>query len=399
MSSKGDDGKGVTESVLTRIEGFAMTQHDAGYEQGYVDAWRRSRKSGVLRSLILLLAGLALGAALLWFASNQGWVSIGDARPGDGSPERFHWAARQASEFTVTVRSYSIRDKERTYQTYGSGFIFDDQGHIVTAHHVVDEFTEFQVIWKDREYKAWLLPNSGKESDVAVLKFFAEDAKPAPLLSAEEEVMVGEELIALGSPFGFELSVTHGIVSHPKRRFADTGENDFIQTDCPLNRGNSGGPVVNLDGQVIGMASLIKTTSGDNAGVGFALAITDVREIAERIVKHSSSTELEARLEGAIARGEEIQKGVLGTLVPSSGELRILGLIPGGAAERGGVLAGDKVLAINGVEVYSMESLMRELSKRFAGDTIDVLVERTHQGRRSQKLTLSVTLGAPSPTP
>lgn len=392
---KGDSG--ISESVLTRIQGFAVSQHDAGYEQGYLDAYRRTRRAGLLRGGLLLLIGLLLGAALLYIAGRQGWLeSLGvqvDAQTGNG--ERFSNAATKAQEFTVTVRGVSRENPQEGYQTFGSGFIFDDAGHIVTTHHVVNEYTEFKVIWKGRIYDAWILPSSG-EADVAVLRFNADGAKPAPLLDADDRVQVGQEVLAVGAPFGYELSVTHGIVSHPNRRFADAQDVEFIQTDCSLNRGNSGGPLVDVRGRVVGMASRIRTTSGDNSGVGFALPMHQVREIAAQIIEDAKPREFEARLDKAKREGERARKGFLGVKVLTGfgdGSLIVESVTPGGPAERAGFQSGDVILEVHGTAVANRNDLLRELAWHFAGEQVTIRIRRA-DGRSSspRELDLTVTL-------
>ncbi len=229
----------------------------------------------------------------------------------------------------------------------GSGFVYDDKGHILTNNHVVENAEVIDVTFSDGEKFSAKVVGADPKSDVAVIKVETTSYQPLPR-GESAKVKVGEWVLAVGSPFGFEQSVTAGIISALDRSDArilgnDTYE-DFLQTDAAINPGNSGGPLVDLKGRVIGMNSAIATSTRSSAGVGFAIPIDMASHLADRLIKDG-----------------KIQRALLGiTLQPLSSSLakdltgnpKVKGILVGDVVEdspaaKAGIKAGDIITGFN----------------------------------------------------
>jgi len=243
-------------------------------------------------------------------------------------------------------------DSEPQERGVGSGFIVSADGYLLTNAHVVAEADEIWVRLTDkREFKAKLI-GADKRSDVAVLKIEA-SALPTVTLGDVSQLRVGEWVIAIGSPFNFDNSVTAGIVSAKAR---DTGELlPLIQTDVAINPGNSGGPLINLRGEVVGINSQIYSRSGGYMGISFAIPVDEVQRVATQL-----------RASGHVVRGRigvriaEVSKDVAEALgLPRAEGALVRGLEPGGPAEKAGVAPGDIVTRFNGQAIEKPSDLPR----------------------------------------
>lgn len=249
------------------------------------------------------------------------------------------------------------RGQQREAQSLGSGFIISDDGYILTNNHVVADADEILVRLSDRsEHKAKLV-GADPRSDVAVLKI---DAKGLPTLKLgdSDKLKVGEWVLAIGSPFGLDNSVTAGIVSAKGR---DTGDYvPFIQTDVAVNPGNSGGPLINLRGEVIGINSQIYSRSGGYMGISFAIPIDEAMRVSEQLKTAGRVT----RGRIAVAIGD-VTKEVADSLGLGRARGALVGSVePGGPAEKAGVEAGDIILKFNGRDIERASDL-----PRMVGDT------------------------------
>jgi len=251
----------------------------------------------------------------------------------------------------------------------GSGFVIDSNGTILTNAHVVEGATTIFVTLTDkREFKAKLL-GADKRTDLAVLKIDASGLPKLPL-GDSSKVKVGEWVVAIGSPFGLENTVTAGIVSAKSR---DTGDYlPFIQTDVAVNPGNSGGPLLNTAGQVIGINSQIFSRSGGYMGISFAIPIDEAMRVADQL-----------RTTGRLVRGRigvaigEINKEVaesLGLGKPRGAFVR--NAEPGAPAAQGGIEAGDVILSFNGKDINKSTDLPRIVGETKPGTTATVKVWR-----------------------
>ncbi len=228
-------------------------------------------------------------------------------------------------------------------RSLGSGFIISADGYILTNHHVVKDATEIMVKLNDRRELVAKLIGSDARTDVALLKIEARDL-PIVTIGSPDKLQVGEWVLAIGSPFGFDQSVTAGIVSAKGRSLPGGNYVPFIQTDVAINPGNSGGPLFNMEGKVVGINSQIYSRTGGSMGLSFAIPMDVVMNIVEQIkVKGKAS-------HGWL--GVQIQD-VTRELAESFGMKKPQGalvakVIPGGPAEQAGVQIGDVITEFNG---------------------------------------------------
>ena len=251
----------------------------------------------------------------------------------------------------------------------GSGFIIESNGLILTNAHVVEGATTIYVTLTDkREFKAKLL-GMDKRTDVAVVKIEARDLPKLPL-GDSSRVRVGEWVLAIGSPFGLENTVTAGIVSAKSR---DTGDYlPFIQTDVAVNPGNSGGPLLNTAGQVIGINSQIFSRSGGYMGISFAIPIDEAMRVADQLRTNGKMT----RGRIGVALGEMTKEVAesLGLGKPRGAYVR--NVEPGGPAAAGGIEAGDVILSFNGRDISKSTDLPRVVGETKPGTSVPVQVWR-----------------------
>ena len=273
----------------------------------------------------------------------------------------------------------------RPSRTMGSGFVISGDGYILTNHHVVDKAEEIQVQFADRsEYTASII-GSDRRSDLALLKI---DAKNLPSLKFAESdtTKVGAWVLAIGSPFGLDYSVTAGIVSAVGRSLpTEQGENyvPFIQTDVAINRGNSGGPLFNLDGQVVGINSQIYSPTGGSVGLSFSIPVS----IASNVVA-------QLRENGKVKRGflgvgiSDVNKSLAEAMgLPSTMGAGINSVMPDSAADDGGILPGDIIVSVNGQSILRSGDLPHIVGLIEPGKSIKIVVYR--EGKR-KKLTVKV---------
>jgi serine protease Do len=256
----------------------------------------------------------------------------------------------------------------------GSGFIIESNGLILTNAHVVEGATTIYVTLTDkREFKAKLL-GMDKRTDVAVVKIEARDLPRLPL-GDSSKVRVGEWVLAIGSPFGLENTVTAGIVSAKSR---DTGDYlPFIQTDVAVNPGNSGGPLLNTAGQVIGINSQIFSRSGGYMGISFAIPIDEAMRVADQLRTNGKMT----RGRIGVALGEMTKEVAesLGLGKPRGAYVR--NVEPNGPAAAGGIEAGDVILTFNGREINKSTDLPRVVGEAKPGTSATVQVWRKGSAR------------------
>jgi putative serine protease PepD len=259
----------------------------------------------------------------------------------------------------------------------GSGFVIDARGHVVTNEHVVEGAEAVRVRFDDGEQVDADVVGTDPSTDVALLRLeeIPDDVEPldfAPLSTVE----IGEPVVAIGSPFGLEGTVTAGIVSALNRELR--APNGFtidgaIQTDAALNRGNSGGPLIDEEGRVVGMNSQIASESGENAGIGYAVPSDTIRSIVD-----------------TLRAGRTVEHAYLGVTLGDAedGGAQIGEVRDGTPAERAGLRAGDVVVRAGGDAVRSSGDLTTAVSEHRPGDELELTVRRGGETR-----TLTVTLG------
>ena len=267
----------------------------------------------------------------------------------------------------------------------GSGFIYSEDGYVMTNHHVIEDADEIIIRMADRrEFEAELV-GSDEASDIAVLKIKAKEPLPFLHLGESESVKAGQWVAAIGSPFNFEQSVTAGIVSAKGRSNRAQQYVPFIQTDVAINRGNSGGPLLNMDGEVIGINSWILSSSGGYIGLSFSIPI-EVAVSTARQLRETGKVErgLLGVIVGAVNREMAEALGLdrpVGALVNDT--------TPDGSADRAGIEPGDVILEFNGVEVETWNDLPPLVGANPPGTKATVMVSR-----EGKEKTFKVTLDA-----
>lgn len=267
---------------------------------------------------------------------------------------------------------------------FGSGFIISDDGYVITNAHVVNDAVDIRVGLQDqREYEATLV-GSDKASDIALLKLDAKDL-PVVRIGDSEKLKVGEWVLAIGSPFGFEHTATQGIVSALSRSLPSDSYVPFIQTDVAVNPGNSGGPLFNTDGEVVGVNSQIYSRSGGYQGLSFSIPINVAMGIADQLKDKGYATRgwlgvMIQNVDQALAESFGLEKpgGALVSLVTDNSP-----------AEKAGLQTGDVILKFNGRDVANQSALPPMVGAVAPGSSVEVDVMR--DGKRK---TLSVTIEA-----
>jgi putative serine protease PepD len=254
-------------------------------------------------------------------------------------------------------------------QAQGSGFVYDSDGHIVTNEHVVDGAQSVSVqFWNGKSYKAQVV-GTDASTDLAVLKVDAPSSQVFPLTLADSsKVAVGDPVVAIGSPFGLQETVTSGIVSALHREMTSPNNfaiDDSIQTDAAINHGNSGGPLLNGQGKVIGVTSQIESDSGGSDGVGFAISSNTIRSIAAQLI---SSGKAEHAFLGVQLRDSSSTNGAAIVLVR-----------PDTPASKAGLKAGDVVTALGGKDISTASELRAAINARRPGDSVSLTYRRSGQ--------------------
>ncbi|WP_404374673.1 DegQ family serine endoprotease [Vreelandella aquamarina] len=271
--------------------------------------------------------------------------------------------------FPVPPGNGGGRSEER--QSLGSGFIISADGYVMTNAHVVQDADEILVRLNDRRELPAELIGSDTQTDVALLKI---DANNLPVLDLgdSDELKVGEWVAAIGSPFGFDHSVTAGIVSAINRTLPRDVYVPFIQTDVAINPGNSGGPLFNLEGEVVGINSQIFTRSGGFMGLSFAIPINVAMDVADQL-----------REDGHVNRGwlGVMIQPVSQDLAESFGMSQAIGALiadldPEGPAAQGGLQAGDVIIEVNGEEVDRSSTLPRLIGRVAPGNDVELTLMR-----------------------
>jgi len=275
--------------------------------------------------------------------------------------------------------------QERPFKGLGSGVIIDaKKGYVVTNNHVVDNADEITVKLTDgREFKAKKL-GSDDQSDIALLKIDP-DALIAIPLSDSDELRVGDFVVAIGNPFGLNQTVTSGIVSALGRSGLNIGGyENFIQTDAAINRGNSGGALVSLRGELVGINTAIFGPNGGNVGIGFAIPSNMMRSLVDQIIEFG---EVRRGLLGIM--GQDIDSGLADAMNLDVNQGAFVSEVsPDSAADKGGIQAGDIITEINSRAVVSFQELRAKVASKGAGAKLELTVLR--KGKREK---LNVVLG------
>lgn len=352
---------------------------------------------------------LAAGALALGIGSGAAVLTTPAAAQPQGAPISFADLAEQLLPTVVNISTTQVVERgdqedfeemfrefferrgqgapppRRRANSLGSGFIIDPEGYVVTNNHVIAEADTVEVVLSDdTTYEAEVI-GTDPETDLALLKVNPTSPLPSTIWGNSNDVRVGDWVLAVGNPFGLGGSVTAGIISARSRDINAGPYDDFLQTDAAINRGNSGGPMFNLDGQVIGINTAIFSPSGGSIGIGFAVPSA----IAQNVIE-------------SLRRFGEVRRGWLGVRIQTvteelAGELDlpppgtgayVANVIDGGPAESAGIVQGDVIITFDDRPVADTRGLVRMVAETSVGRDVAVVV-----WREGDRQTVQVNLG------
>jgi len=287
------------------------------------------------------------------------------------------------------ARDFFYSSDQPVPQGSGSGFVWDDQGHIVTNFHVIDEGEKFMVSLPSQKQVEATLVGYERNKDIAVLKLAERVTDLTPLtIGASRDLQVGQKVVAIGNPFGFDHTVTQGIVSALGRNMPGAGGvtiRDMIQTDASINPGNSGGPLLNSSGELIGMNTMIYSPSGASSGLGFAVPVDTVRKIVPQIIQFGKVTGPDLGVtfvRDEYARRAEVRGAVI-LEVPRDSQAYDAGLRGLSRDNRGRLFIRDIIVGIDATKIASYDDLYNALDGYKIGDTVTLEVD---QGGKIRKV-------------
>jgi S1-C subfamily serine protease len=367
------------------------------------------------------LLGVILAGAFYWFTTHHPGTNpaadlisrpkhvdiLQAAGPEKLDPEEqnnidvYHRVIPSVVNITSRTVAYDLFFGPVPEEGQGSGFIIDNQGHILTNYHVVGDSSQVEVTLHNKKtYKAAVIGRD-RSHDLAVVQIKAPDLVPA-VLGESKNLQVGQKVFAIGNPFGLAGTMTRGIISslRPIRSPEGAYIEEAIQTDAAINPGNSGGPLLNSHGEVIGINSMIATGgSNQSAGIGFAIPINTAKAVLGDLITLGSVRRPSLGIVSLPIGPELAQEMGL----PADYGILIVRVVPGGAAERAGLrggneraylgatpimIGGDLIVAINGDATGDQQDLANAMNKHRAGDSVTVTIYR---GRR--KMNVPVELG------
>jgi S1-C subfamily serine protease len=298
--------------------------------------------------------------------------------------EIFRRASGSVVYITSIARYRSFFFDETQIQGSGTGFFWDDEGHIVTNYHVIEDANRFSVTFgEDRaSYEAQVV-GIAPEKDLAVLKIRAPRERLVPLeLGRSSTLMVGRKVLALGNPFGLDQTLTVGVISALGRELrspAGRTIHDVIQTDAAINPGNSGGPLLDSSGRLIGVNTAIYSPSGGSAGIGFAVPVDTVRRLVPQLIRYGKP--IEAGIAGVqwlsdhLAARSGIEGAVVRSVRPRS-QAASLGFEGISAGRFGRYFVGDVIVAVDGEPVESVDDLRDRFEAAGVGGRVELEIER-----------------------
>jgi S1-C subfamily serine protease len=382
-----------------------------------------NRTRSASRTLRLIALGAILGLGSYWAGSRWG-TRLPDrveAVPPTPAPPNL---AGMSEDEAINVRVYSeaapavanIVTRTLEYDVFmepvpaegaGSGFVMDTRGYILTNNHVIENAQAIEVTLGNGQHFPAKLVGTDVRDDVALIKIDPGDHKLTALpIGDSSALQVGQHVLAIGNPFGFQSTLTTGVVS-ALGRTVQTSDQSFIdgaiQTDAAINHGNSGGPLLNSHGEVIGINSAIYSTSGTTAGIGFAIPINTAKRIANELITEGRVREVYLGIQAiafdpgfAQALGLPVEQGLLIEDVDQGGPAERAGLRGGDRVVIAGMrrvkIGGDIVTAVDGQPIASQLDMAVALDKDHPGDTVTVEIYRG-----TQKMDVRLTLGELNP--
>nr|WP_240722509.1 DegQ family serine endoprotease [Poseidonocella sp. HB161398] len=272
--------------------------------------------------------------------------------------------------------------RQRRGQALGSGFVISPDGYIVTNNHVIESADEISIEFYSGKTLDAEVVGTDPKTDIALLKVKTDEDLPFVPFGDSDAARVGDWVMAMGNPLGQGFSVSAGIVS-AKARALQGSYDDFIQTDAAINRGNSGGPLFNMEGEVIGVNTAILSPNGGSIGIGFAMSSNVVSRVVDQLREYG-----ETRRGWLGVRIQDVDDQLADALQLSSAEGALVTDVPEGPAADAGMQSGDVITSFDGEEVTDTRSLVRQVGDTTVGKTVKVTVIRN-----GEEVALDVTLG------
>jgi len=381
---------------------------------------RTSGGSSGMRTLVALLPLFILVLALplvvgMWVFTRYGALPVAGLDPA-ALPRPIAPAGDLAEDEKATIRLFKQSSASVVYITTsevgrdfsmnvleiphgsGSGFIWDEKGHVVTNYHVVQGSNRFRVTLADQSTVSAVLIGGDPNKDVAVLQIQVPPQGLTPLLiGTSSKLEVGQKVFAIGNPFGLDQTLTTGVISGVGRQIqGQSGRtiDGMIQTDAAINPGNSGGPLLDSRGRLIGVNTAIFSPSGASAGIGFAIPVDTVQRVVPQLLRHGKVIRpglAASYVPDQVAKQLGLKGALIGNIKPG-GAAYEAGLIPIRRDDEGEILLGDLIVAVDGKPVESIDAFLNELENHNVGDIIKLTVIRGARTSSEESLEVSVTL-------
>ncbi len=361
------------------------------------------RKPSIIRAALLTLALAALPS---WSSAAPAEPPLRPIAPRGPLQEDeksniavFKTASRSVVHITTVEYATDLfsRSVMQVPRGTGSGFIWDEAGHVVTNFHVIQGANAARVTLADQTTWKAALVGAFPDRDLAVLRIDAPKDKLKPILIGESgNLQVGQKVYAIGNPFGLDQTLTTGIVSALNREIESVTQRRIrgvIQSDAAINPGNSGGPLLDSAARLIGVNTAIYSPSGASAGIGFAIPVDEVRRIVPRLIRDGKFIRPTLGIQGAadsVRRALGLPPGIIIVGVEAGSPADRVGLRPFRRARDGSVIPGDQLVAIAGTPVANDDDLLNILENHQNGDRVSITLLRN--GQRQERI---VTLGQP----
>jgi serine protease Do len=293
----------------------------------------------------------------------------------------------EGSPFEDFFRDFQDRNRDnnnrpRRSNALGSGFVISADGYVVTNNHVIEGADEISIEFYSGEELSAKVVGTDPNTDIALLKVETDRPLPFVAFGDSDDALVGDWVMAVGNPLGQGFSVSAGIVSARNRSLSGTYD-DYIQTDAAINRGNSGGPLFNMDGEVIGVNTAILSPNGGSIGIGFSMASNVVGKVIDQLKEFG-----ETRRGWLGVRIQDVTEDVAEAIGLETVAGALITDVPEGPAKEAGMLAGDVILSFDGVRVKDTRALVRQVGNAPVGKAVDVELFRN-----GEEVALQVTLG------
>nr|WP_291671602.1 trypsin-like peptidase domain-containing protein [Bosea sp. (in: a-proteobacteria)] len=345
-----------------------------------------------------MLSAIMLGR----FAEPRTVAPRGDLAASEQSSIAIFETARDSVVFITTAERVVDPWTRNAYDApsgSGSGFVWDELGHVVTNNHVIAAASGAIVRLADGRAFPARLVGRAPEHDLAVLHIGVGAGRPAPIsVGTSRDLRVGQNVFAIGNPFGLDWTMTTGIVSALNRELPDDGGRPIrglIQTDAAINPGNSGGPLLDSAGRLIGVNTAIYSPSGGSAGIGFAVPVDTVNRVVPQLIARGRyappnlGIQVDPRVDAALAGNGAAGVLVLG--IDPKGPAAQAGLIPTRVVSDGRIVVGDRIIGLGDSKIDDTSDLIAALERYIPGNTVDLLITRG-----GQQLRVAIALGSSS---